>query len=271
MLSGLIVTAFLMGLGGAPHCATMCGLACASALPKGVPMLTFVGRACGYAALGGVAAVSSGGVATWGRQVSFLQPLWVMALLACCFVGLWMAKTGATPASLDRFGRSLYEQMRQRLAPRFSPSRASGPFSRGVHQCVAGVAWAALPCGLLYAAVMIAALAQSAAGGAAVMLAFAVPSTVGVWAAPALLGWLRRRSASSGPGPSVSPTQVTAPVVWLQHGSHPRPQSFEAKPGSTGAWVDPRWAIRMAGLMMAGMAAWGAYHQAVAQWRAWCA
>lgn len=266
-----MLTAFLMGVGGAPHCAAMCGLACAAALPKGVPWLSFVGRACGYATLGAVAAASAGWVAIWGRQVSFLQPLWVMALLACCLVGVWMARTGATPASLDRFGRSLYGRVRQQLAPRFSPQSASGPLAKAALQWLAGAAWAALPCGLLYAAVMVATLAPSASGGALVMLSFAVPSTLGVWAAPAMLGWLRKRSPTRNGLRSGSTSQTPVPVVWLQHGAPDLGESFSPRTSAPGTWVDPRWAIRVAGLMMAGMAAWGAYHQVMAQWRAWCA
>ncbi len=35
MLTGLMLTAFLMGLGGIPHCGAMCGTACAAAFPAG--------------------------------------------------------------------------------------------------------------------------------------------------------------------------------------------------------------------------------------------
>lgn len=266
-----MLTAFLMGVGGAPHCAAMCGLACAAALPKGVPWLTFVGRACGYATLGAVAAASAGWVSAWGRHVTFLQPLWVMALLACCLVGLWMAKTGMTPSSLDRLGRGLYMKVRQQLAPRFSPDAASHPVAKAALQWLAGFAWAALPCGLLYAAVMVAALAPSPLGGATVMLAFAVPSTLGVWAAPALLGWLRKRASPQADLASAATNPSPVPVMWLQQETN-LPQGGMVQPTSApDAWVDPRWAIRVSGLMMAGMAAWGAYHQVMAQWQAWCA
>ena len=80
MLSSLMLTAFLMGLGGVPHCAAMCGAACAALLPNGVPLTSLLGRCVGYALLGAVAAVGFGAAAQWGRQVSFLQPLWIMAL-----------------------------------------------------------------------------------------------------------------------------------------------------------------------------------------------
>ena len=50
-----------------------------------------------------------------------------------------------------------------------------------------GVAWALLPCGLLYSAVMVAALAGSVPGGALVMALFALGSGVSLWLGPWLL------------------------------------------------------------------------------------
>jgi len=40
---------------------------------------------------------------------------------------------------------------------------------------------------------------------------------------------------------------------------------------SGSAWLDPRWAIRLAGLSMATMAAWAVSHHLWAQYQAWCA
>ncbi len=280
MLSGLILTTFLMGLAGVPHCAAMCGVACAAALPKGVPMLTSVGRASGYAALGAMAAASAGLVSQWGRQFSFLQPLWVMALVACIFIGLWMSASGKMPERFDRFGMGLYGRIRRRIGPAFANTDRSGlvsPRRRLFFQWIAGLVWAALPCGLLYSAVMVAALAPSPLGGAAVMLAFAVPSGFGVWSAPALLRWTKRLvprpPAISAQAPWGATTDTTA-VVWLQQSRtdldvNAPNQVLNVSPD--GAWVNPQWAIRASGLLMAGMAAWAAYHQVMSQWRAWCA
>ncbi len=61
---------------------------------------------------------------------------------------------------------------------------------------VLGVAWALLPCGLLYSALLVAALAGSAAGGAMVMALFALGSGVSLWAGP----WLLLRLGQNGRG-----------------------------------------------------------------------
>lgn len=257
MLSGLILTAFLMGLGGMPHCAAMCGVACAAALPKGVPALTFLGRAMGYATLGAVAAMSAGLVAQWGRQVAFLQPFWVMTLLASTFVGVWVGLSGRMPPWLDRMGARLHTILRSHL-----PATPHSSFAgRALWQLAAGWVWAALPCGLLYAGLMVAALSPTTWGGALVMLAFAAPTGFGVWAAPRIWGWLMKRQGPvAGSLTPQVPNAGAVPVMWVD-------QNRVAQV----PMVNPQWAVRLGGFMLAAMAAWGAYHQVVAQWRAWCA
>ncbi len=59
-----------------------------------------------------------------------------------------------------------------------------------------GVAWALLPCGLLYSALLVAALAGSVGGGAAVMALFALGSGVSLWLGP----WLLLRLGANGRG-----------------------------------------------------------------------
>lgn len=285
MLSSLILTAFLMGLGGAPHCAAMCGAACAALLPGGVSWLSLLGRCVGYAVLGAVAAASFGTVAQWGRQVAFLQPLWILALALAVLLGLWLLWTGAMPRQLDALGQDLYRGLKARLShmPAFGEQgalKATWPF-------VAGMAWALLPCGLLYAALMVAALAPHAAGGALVMVAFALPSSLGVWGAPFVLKRLSRfgtdlRARSGEPAIRAAPLNgagvAIVPVLWLktaQPSAGDRALSNmllnDGAPAAlSGRLVDPRWAVRLSGLMLAGMSAWALSHQIMDQWRAWC-
>lgn len=273
MLTGLLFTALLMGLGGMPHCAAMCGAACAVAFPRGLPRGSWLGRLIGYAALGAVAAVSAGAVSRWGRDVAMLKPLWVMVQVAVCFLGLRLLVSGRMPAMLDGAGRAAYDRFRARMVG-WSGSWRS-PW-RGVWQVgwpiVGGMAWAALPCGLLYAALMVAALAPDAWGGALVMLAFGVPSSLGVWGAP----WLMRRL---GLGHAQPVAGASVPVIWMRPEAGPDAQramessSPTSRDTSTSlsAWVDPRWAVRASGLSLSLMGAWSVWHQLVAQWQAWCA
>lgn len=285
MLTGLLLTAFLMGLGGIPHCTAMCGAACAVAFPRGLPVAAWVGRLLGYAALGGVAAVSAGLVSRWGREVAMLKPLWVMAQVAVVILGVHLLIRGRMPAVLNGAGRAAYDGWRGRMT---AWPAALPPFWRGLWQVawplLGGLGWALLPCGLLYAALMVAALAPDAKGGAFVMLAFGVPSSIGVWAAPWVLRRLavwRRQAGDAAPAfAAASATTVTGvatvPVIWMRPVDEaPRSQPVSVseavalRPGE--ALVDPRWAVRASGLSLAVMGVWSVWHQLVAQWQAWCA
>lgn len=280
MLSSLILTAFLMGLGGIPHCAAMCGAACAAFLPRGVPLVSLFGRCLGYALLGAVAAASFGTAAQWGRQFSFLQPLWMLAQALVLVLGLMLLLTGGMPRQLDGLGQQVYRDLRTRLNAS-TLFREGGPL-RAVWPLVAGMAWALLPCGLLYAAVMVAALAPDPLGGAMVMLAFALPGALGVWGAPAVLRWLSawRSPAAVGVG-AAAPVNASqselAPVLWLRPARDAdgvaacAGEQERSQWGPSTAVVDPRWAVRLSGVMLVGMSAWALYHQVMDQWKAWCA
>lgn len=267
MLSSLMLTAFLMGLGGIPHCAAMCGAACAAFLPRGLPLASVIGRLLGYALLGAVAAAGFGAAAQLGRQVAFLQPIWILVQALVLLLGIWLAWQGAMPRQLDELGRASYHTLRRWFDRQ--------PFWRGRGRAgwplLAGMAWALLPCGLLYAALMVAALASSAADGALVMLAFALPSSLGVWGAPAVLRRLGRwRSGKSALPASAVAAQAVVPVLWLKDETRGEVEPVSAK-DQVGNWVDPRWAIRLSGGMLAAMSAWALYHQIMSQWKAWCA
>lgn len=285
MLSGLILTAFLMGLGGVPHCATMCGAACAAFLPRGVPLSSLLGRCIGYAILGAVAAASAGLVAQWGRQFTFMQPLWVLAQALALLLGVYLAWTGRMPSQVDAFGHDVYRALQRRVNVVHRAGGAPVTRWRRTWPFVAGMAWAILPCGLLYAALMVAALAPTAVGGALVMLAFALPGAVGVWAAPAIIRRLTGLIKSSGTGSVAAPSngaQAVVPVLWLRVQpdgttlSTPDAAASQAQ-GEQSTWsgrvgvIDSRWAVRAGGFMLALMSAWALYHQVMAQWRAWCA
>lgn len=271
MLSSLMVTAFLMGVGGIPHCTAMCGAACAAVLRKPVPLSALLGRAIGYALLGAVAAASTSGLALWAQQSAVLQPLWLLAQLSALALGLWLAVTATMPARLDQWGQGLYRRLQARVtaSPRVQALPAASLFA----PLLAGMMWAALPCGLLYGAVMVAALGNGPLQGALVMLAFALPGALGLWAAP----WLLARMGWANAGPR-SATNTSVPIMWLKSkGDEAKAiacQSSAPTPASATpwhSWSDPRWAIRMSGLMLAAMSAWSVYHRLVTQWQAWCA
>jgi hypothetical protein len=190
MNQALAATALLLGVAGAPHCAAMCGAACAgvvrAAAPGGRAMLALqAGRMASYAAAG---AVLGGGVAMlgeWSTQAAALRPLWVAVQAAALALGAWLLFAGRQPAWLARIGSAAAAGGAVRPLRRMSPTLAAG---------ATGGLWVMLPCGLLQSAMLVAALGSGALEGAALMALFAAGSAIGLWAGPAL--WARVTAAA---------------------------------------------------------------------------
>lgn len=186
------------GVAATPHCAAMCAAPCA-ALSAGCRRSGagfHLGRLLGYMAGGAVAASSAGALASWSQTVPVLRPLWTLLHLGLLALGLWWLATGRQPALLQRRA-AITVQWRGHGGP--SKNR------RSLRATLAGLAWVAWPCAALQAGLLLSALADSAAGGALVMAAFALGSMPALAAVPWAWGrWqaLRRHSgpAAGGPG-----------------------------------------------------------------------
>ncbi|RMX07683.1 sulfite exporter TauE/SafE family protein [Corticibacter populi] len=261
MSTALLATAFLMGLAGSPHCATMCGVACASLCRRPasgdsdtlatsaistLPLLRLattdspghppaaapapaisalswllLGRMLGYAAAGAIAASLVGSLQWMAQHFSALKPAWTLFQVTVLAWGLVLLLFGRQPLWLDqqlaRWGRQAGQFMR--------PVLRSHVGSLGV-----GLAWALLPCGLLYSALLLAGLANGPWQGAATMLAFALGSSVGLLAVP--LAWRQ----------------------WQKLREHHRE-----------AWIN-----RLAGLALIGAAGWAMWMQWGHDFLVWC-
>ncbi|MFV0680581.1 sulfite exporter TauE/SafE family protein [Ottowia sp.] len=182
MKTSLALTALAMGLAGGPHCIAMCGAACAgigqAAAPRsGRAIALFqLGRLLGYSALGALAAASMQGLGWLTVQSAALRPVWTMVHVAAVLLGLVLLIQARQPLWLDYGARRVWARVR-------AATQSMGL----VAPLGLGVAWALLPCGLLYMAVTTAALAGDAASGAAMMALFAIGSGVSLWAGPWLL------------------------------------------------------------------------------------
>jgi sulfite exporter TauE/SafE len=189
----LLITAALMGLAGTPHCAAMCGAACV-AVGGGAPGWSSagfqLGRLASYAAAGAVAAGSVQWLGRLGEWTPLLKPLWIAVHVAALMLGAWLLVRGTQPRWVQQLApfRALPETTASGAVPVTWGARARGPARAGV----AGLLWVAWPCGLLQSALMVAALAAGAVGGAAVMGAFAMTSSLGLIAAPWLLRLVAR-------------------------------------------------------------------------------
>jgi sulfite exporter TauE/SafE len=182
MSSSLAVTALLMGLAGGPHCVAMCGAACAgigqaAGVRASRSMLGFqIGRLAGYSLVGAMAAASVNALGWLTVQSAAIRPLWSLLHVAALVLGVLLLWRGRQPMWLDAAAQSLWRRVRA----------WGGRFGQGT-PVVIGALWSLMPCGLLYSALMVAALTGNVAEGALTMALFALGSSVSLWAGPWLL------------------------------------------------------------------------------------
>lgn len=191
MQTSMALTALFMGLVGGPHCVAMCGAACAGISRAAgerstQALLTFqLSRMVGYALFGAFAAGSVQGLALLGTNTGAIRPVWTMFHAAVLLLGLALLLRGRQPAWIDNFGQTVWRKARPALA-RMGPRAPM----------VLGVAWALMPCGLLYSALLVASLTANAFEGAAVMALFSLGTSLSLTIAPWLL--LKLRGGASG-------------------------------------------------------------------------
>lgn len=232
MDQALVLSAVLMGLAGTPHCLAMCGAACTAATGGGATprLLAFhAGRLLAYAAAGAVAAASVGSLATMGQAVAALRPLWTLVHMAALGLGLFLLWRGHQPAWMERLGRVRAQTVAHRGGTGWQVMR--GP----VRSAGIGLAWVAWPCGLLQSALLVAALANTPAAGAAVMAGFAAASAAGL---------------------------VLGSALWWRFSGRPAGAGQAAVPGTL--------AVRFAGATLAAASAWALGHGLWTRFAAWC-
>ena len=191
MQSSLAITALMMGVLGGPHCVAMCGAACAglglaAGERRGQALVAFqLGRLGGYSLLGALAAASVQGLGWLTTQSAAIRPLWTLLHVAALVLGLLLMAKARQPVGLDAAARRLWGRVRA----------FHTRWGRTAPWMVGGL-WALMPCGLLYSALMVAALTGQPLEGAAVMALFALGSSLSLWAGPWL--WLRLQTLGDG-------------------------------------------------------------------------
>jgi hypothetical protein len=182
MQTSLAATALLMGLAGGPHCIAMCGAACAgigkAAGDRSTAALALfqAGRVLGYSLLGALAAASMQGMGWLTTQTAAMRPVWSLFHVAAVILGLLLLVRARQPVWLDETARRVWGRIRA-----FNAS-----WGRGA-PLVVGTLWAFMPCGLLYSALLVAALSGGALDGAMTMALFALGSSVSLMVGPWLL------------------------------------------------------------------------------------
>lgn len=232
-------TALMMGLVGGVHCVAMCSAPCGALINAGgdsavqeraqplrwLPQRRSLGRSlvfhggrlAGYASVGALAAFAMESLAWLTQQTMALKPVWTLAHVAVMVWGLMLMMQARQPAWLESGGRRVWARIKPMV---------EAPGGLGV----AGYLWGLMPCGLLYSALLVAALSGGAIAGASTMLAFGVGSGLWLWGGPVLWGMLRRR--------------VNA--------------------------IRAEWGTRLAGLLLAAMAGWALWLDLVYKPSLWC-
>jgi sulfite exporter TauE/SafE len=252
MTGTLLLTAALMGAAATPHCAAMCAGACRLTAQRcadgdgaGGRRALLLGRIAGYA-VAGAAAAGLGSTVRWLADAQpWLRPIWLILQLAVLMLGANLLLRGRLPLAVqDWLGRGT------RQKPASSDRTQPIHWHRTARAAGAGTLWFLLPCGVLHAALVVAALASDPAEGALVMAAFGLASTPGL-----LVGtWLWAKASQPPPAGTDG-----APFA---------PAGTSGSPGPQAA----TWSLRLAG---AGIVATSAWSVAMAIWTplqaAWCA
>lgn len=246
MLIAVASTALLMGLAGGSHCLAMCSAPCGALTGQGAGtprgdqggpggdgihpvvwvhrsarvrrMAAFHGgRVAGYATAGALAALAMDSLAWLTQHTQALRPAWTMAHVAVMAWGLVLALQARQPAWAEQLGRAVWTRAEPWI-------RAPG----GV--LAAGFLWALMPCGLLYSALLVAALSGGAVQGAVSMALFGAGT--GLWLLAGPWAWARIRARLNG-------------------------------------WK-PDWGTRVAGAMLCAVAAWALWVDLVYKPSLWC-
>lgn len=236
-------TALLMGLVGGTHCLAMCAAPCGALLGQGRsgaaesgvrdaaqpvhwrPHRGGVyrgaafhgGRLVGYAAAGALAAWAMDSLAWLTQQTMALRPAWTLTHVAVMVWGVMLMLQARQPQWVERAGRVVWERVRPVV-------RAPGGL------LAAGFLWALMPCGLLYSALLVAALSGSPLAGGVTMLLFGLGS--GAWLAGGPWLWSLLRSRLKG--------------------------------------LHAEWGTRIAGGMLCAVAAWALWMDLIYKPSLWC-
>lgn len=134
------------------------------------------GRLAGYALAGGLAALAMDRLAWLTQQTQALRPAWTLMHVAVMAWGLMMVLQARQPLWVEHAGRAVWARVRPLVS-------APG----GV--LATGILWALMPCGLLYSALLVAALSGGPLEGALTMALFGVGS--GAWLIGGPWAWSR--------------------------------------------------------------------------------
>lgn len=167
-------------------------------------MVFQAGRMLGYALLGAVAGAFVQSVAWASENIVILKPAWVLMQAVVMAWGLVLLMFARQPIWVQQTSSWVWVRVRR--------AGASSGGSLGL-----GAAWAFLPCGLLYSAVMLAGLSGGAWQGAVVMLSFAAATVL--WLSWLPMVWQKLRQWRENWGTRIAGAMLvlaSGTALWMQ-------------------------------------------------------
>ena len=182
-ITGYYITAFILGLFSTVHCISMCG-SVIGALTLSLPirirksrqkMLPYIfyynlGRLLSYGLAGLIVGSFSSTIIAQANGHIIIK---LIAMIIMIAMGLYLAGWFPKFAKIEQIGSPIWKKLQpigKRLLPVQTLSRA----------CLFGIIWGWLPCGLVYAALAVAATASHPINASMVMLAFGAGTLPGV-------------------------------------------------------------------------------------------
>ncbi len=224
----LLLTALMVGFLGGVHCVGMCGplagaftFSLAPDIQRSPQRLWWMqlvynlGRLTSYVILGAIAGlvglllIEAGELLSMQRWLLGFAGVWMLILAA------WLMGWSALPARLEVLVAGGCARLSQHWRARFLP------FRRGTEAFVMGLLWGGMPCGLVYATLILAMSAGSVWAGMTVMLAFGLgtlPNLLAMGAfAETLRHWTQKPWVRQIAGLSIISLAVGRLVAWGLH------------------------------------------------------
>jgi sulfite exporter TauE/SafE len=197
----------------------MCGAPCAVISAQGSSQIWqfHLGRISGYGILGGVVAYSMNNLAWLSNQTMSLHPVWTFfhgIIFVWGFVMLLYAKQ---PQWIDHIGESSWNTI-QKLSKTLRSN------------FLLGMLWSFMPCGLLYSALLVAALTLNILNGTISMMFFALGTSISL---------------------------IVSPIIWLK-----------IKNGKL--WLNEIQGMRIAGMLLMIAASWAIWMDLIHPMKLWC-
>lgn len=222
-LQALALAAFTAGLMGGLHCAAMCGgAACmlnggqtSKAARWDFAAAYNAGRIASYV-LAGVLAGAAGQAGLLLRgSLPVQQVLLLAAGLTLCLMALYLAGIAPLMRTLENAGAVVWRQVApiaRHVLPVTSVPRALG----------LGALWGWLPCGMVYAALLLAVSTGDASHGALVMLAFGLGTLPNMLLISALAGRMQQAIRRRGARRAAAGLLALLGLLGVLHALHPQ-------------------------------------------------